>query len=133
MGFKSRSAKNMFKVIVNLKALFYTERWCLSAVIFCVAKCYCRRSYICLAASCKTHHLLSPLGYALPMKRERWQTKSDGEGASAAEVKWLGERSKQKTREVLFSDCFASSSALCVINLYRRLRRHFPHRGKQEE
>ena len=23
------------------------------------------------------------------MKRERWQTKSDGEGASAAEGKWL--------------------------------------------
>ncbi len=31
--------------------------------------------------------LPSPLGYALPMKRERWQTKSDGEGASAAEAK----------------------------------------------
>ena len=25
------------------------------------------------------------MGYALPMKRERWQTKSDGEGASAAD------------------------------------------------
>ena len=23
------------------------------------------------------------------MKRERWQTKSDGKGASAAEAKWL--------------------------------------------
>ena len=39
----------MFKVIVNLKARFYTER-------------YCRSSYICLAANCKIHHLLSPLG-----------------------------------------------------------------------
>ena len=47
MGFKSRSAKNMFKVIVNLKARFYTER-------------YCRRSYICLAANCKIRPLLPP-------------------------------------------------------------------------
>ena len=32
------------------------------------------------------------MGHALPMKRERWQTKSDGEGAFAAEVKWRRSR-----------------------------------------
>ena len=35
------------------------------------------------------------------MKRERWQTKSDEKGASAAEVKWLdGMKMKVKTIEV---------------------------------
>ncbi len=35
------------------------------------------------------------MGQALPLKRERWQTKSDGEGASAAEAKC-----REATREV---------------------------------
>ena len=35
------------------------------------------------------------MGQALPLKRERWQTKSDGEGASAAEAKC-----RKATREV---------------------------------
>ena len=35
------------------------------------------------------------------MKRERWQTKSDGKGVSAAEVKWLdGMKMEVKTIEV---------------------------------
>ena len=40
-------------------------------------------------------------GLALPMKRERWQAKPDGEGASAAEAKWLLRACEKKTREVL--------------------------------
>ena len=35
--------------------------------------------------------LAFPFGAGSPEKWERWQTKSDGEGASAAEVKWLDE------------------------------------------
>ena len=34
------------------------------------------------------------------MKRERWQAKPVEEGASTAEVKWLGEQSGSETIEV---------------------------------
>ena len=71
------------------------------------------------------------------MKRKRWQTKSDEEGASAAEAKFLlrakiliilafpfgesgfCEQCEQKTREVLPVKNFACSSVLCVVDLYR--------------
>ena len=39
------------------------------------------------------------MGYALPMKRERWQAEPDGEGASAAEAKWLDEMKWKSRRE----------------------------------
>ena len=70
--------------------------------------------------TCLNIFLLSPLGQALPRngqmspmkrgkcrkatkgarppRRRRWQTKSDGEGASAAEAKWIlrAERAKDE-------------------------------------
>ena len=36
------------------------------------------------------------------MKRERWQTKSDGEGASAAEAKWRRSR-RERSKRVTFA------------------------------
>ena len=56
----------------------------------------------------------------LSRERERWQTKSDGEGTSAAEAKWILRAKRVKDeREVLLFDCFTGSSVLCVIDLYR--------------
>ena len=70
------------------------------------------------------------------MKRERWQTKSDGKGASAAEVKWLdGMKMKVKTIEVGNEKTTTPADFFKIIPLssFARIARkiHSPHRGKQ--
>ncbi|MDD7186388.1 MAG: hypothetical protein PUH93_01420 [Clostridia bacterium] len=45
------------------------------------------------------------------MKRERWQTKSDGEGASAAEAKWLGKMSVSEILTIGDKKCKAKRSS----------------------
>ena len=62
--------------------------------------------------------------WSLPINRERWRPPPRRSG--------FCEQRKQKTREVLYLKALRAYFPVYVWNLYRRLRRHFPHRGKQE-
>ncbi len=75
-----------------------------------------------------------------PPRRRRWQTKSDGKGASAAEVKRLdGMKMKVKTIEVgnekttTLADFFKIRPQIRPLSSFARIARkiHSPHRGKQ--
>ena len=73
---------------------------------------------------------------ARPPRRRRWQTKSDGKGASAAEVKLLdGMKMKVKTIEVGNEKTTTPADFFKIIPLssFARIARkiHSPHRGKQ--
>ena len=63
-----------------------------------------------------------PLWGMLSRERERWQTKSDGEGASAAEAKWLLQATRAKDERGLALEVLRLLSIVYVSNLYRQLR-----------
>ena len=68
---------------------------------------------------------------------ERWQTKSDGKGASAAEAKWILRVKRVKDERGLFFKNVANVHIGSVTDLYRLdfhfiPSSHFPQRGKQE-
>ena len=70
------------------------------------------------------------------MKRERWQTKSDGKGASAAEAKWILRAKRVKDERGFVFKNVANVHIGSVTNLYRLdfhfiPSSHFPQRGKQ--
>ncbi len=56
---------------------------------------------------------------ARPPRRRRWQTKSDGKGASAAEAKWILRAKRVKDERGLFFKNVANVHIGSVTNLYR--------------
>ena len=72
---------------------------------------------------------------ARPPRRRRWQTKSDGKGAAAAEVKWLdGMKMKVKTIEIgnekttTLADFFKIRPLSSFARIARKI--HSPQRGE---